>query len=234
MLNYSAVIFDLFGTLVTGWAETLFRESLYGMADAVGVDRDRFRDAWINETTYDRNVGVHATIAANVLHICKGEGVAPSDEAVARAVAIRNEFTRVLLKPRPDAVATMRALRDAGLRLALVSDCSADVPELWDTTPFASLIDLPIFSCSVGMKKPDPRIFLMASDGLGVPPERCIYVGDGGSRELTGASEVGMYAVLIAGFDEELPDYAKDKREKWEGRRIENLSELLEIAGIAR
>lgn len=231
-MRFDAVIFDLFGTLVTGFAATLFRRSLDAMADAVGADRKRFTTAWIGDTHYDRTVGTHETIEANVRRICEMEGIVPTDEGLVRAARARLDFTRALLTPRRDAVATLSAIRDAGLRTALVSDCSAEVPELWDATPFAALIDLPIFSCSARMKKPDPRIFMLACDGLGVAPDRCLYVGDGGSNELTGASAVGMQAVMIAPFDDDVPANAAGERQEWDGMKVEGMAGLLPIIGI--
>jgi putative hydrolase of the HAD superfamily len=37
--------------------------------------------------------------------------------------------------------------------------------------------------------KPDPRIFQLACKRLGLQPEDCLYVGDGGSNEFTAAKE---------------------------------------------
>lgn len=42
--------------------------------------------------------------------------------------------------------------------------------------------------------KPDPAIYLLACRRLGVAPEDCVFVGDGGDRELEGAAAVGMYS----------------------------------------
>ena len=75
-----------------------------------------------------------------------------------------------------------------GLRTALISNCSPDVPELWPTTPYVQLIDEPLFSCVERLVKPDSNLYLRAWTRLGVGPEDCVYVGDGGDHELTGAA----------------------------------------------
>ena len=117
------------------------------------------------------------------------------DEASLKAVArIRVEHTRLTLEPRPDAVATLTRLRKSGYTVGLLSNCSADVPLVWQETPFAPLLESPVFSCSVGLKKPDPRIYAAACRELDVEPADCLYVGDGSDRELTGALEAGMDA----------------------------------------
>jgi putative hydrolase of the HAD superfamily len=67
--------------------------------------------------------------------------------------------------------------------------------------PIAPLLDATVFSVEVGRCKPDPLIYLEACRRLRVAPQECLYVGDGGSRELTGAAAVGMTAVRLAAPD---------------------------------
>ena len=89
----------------------------------------------------------------------------------------------------------------------------------------APYIDHPVFSSLAGLTKPDPRIFEMACDGLGVAPETCWYVGDGDSDELAGAEAIGMDAILVA------MRYASDggvfRGIDWSGPRIERLHQFL-------
>jgi putative hydrolase of the HAD superfamily len=231
-MHFQAVLFDLFGTIVLPFASERFHRSLAEMADAVKADRAEFRRMWIEETVRDRSTGCFPTIEANVLHICRALGIEPRSEELADAAKIREAFTREILIPRPDAVSTMRALRSAGLRLALVSDCSSEVPRLWPGTPFAALIDAPVFSCSTGTKKPDPRIYRMAVDTLGVSADRCIYVGDGFSNELTGAATLGMHPLLIAPPGEVAAASADYEGMSWTGGRIETLGDIVKLLGI--
>jgi putative hydrolase of the HAD superfamily len=65
----------------------------------------------------------------------------------------------------------------------------------------------------------------MVCDRLKVAPDRCLYVGDGGSKELTGAAESGMDVVLIrASYDTVNGD-----REEWQGTRISELKQVLDL-----
>lgn len=229
-MSYRAVIFDLFGTLVPPFPNALFEETLQAMAQAVAVEYTDFRRIWNQETWHGRATGEFATIAANVQYICTALGAAPTLEQLAEAAHIRHEFTRGRLHPRAEAIETLQHLRTLGLQQALVSDCSAEVPELWAATPFTALIDVPIFSCTARLKKPDPRIYHLACQGLGVEPKACLYVGDGASQELSGAAQVGMEAVLIAPPDEIVADPAKSESSTWPGKRIQSLTELIPIA----
>ena len=79
------------------------------------------------------------------------------------------------------------------------------------------------------MQKPDARIYQLVTDQLRIEPKDCIYVGDGGSHELSGASQVGMYPVLIRFSVEERNKPYRLNSEEWNGRAISSLTELLEL-----
>ena len=86
--------------------------------------------------------------------------------------------------------------------------------------------DATVFSCSVGMRKPDPRIYRLACEELGVEPEEAMFVGDGANDELAGAERVGMKAVCILppGRDEPLWEEARG----WEPT-IKSLRDVLTL-----
>ncbi len=98
---------------------------------------------------------------------------------------------------------------------------------LWKSTPFAPLFDAAVFSCVVKLKKPDPQIYLRACADLRVVPADCLYVGDGSSRELSGAAAVGMHPVLIRAPHEQHPDTFRIDAEDWTSDVIARLSEVL-------
>jgi putative hydrolase of the HAD superfamily len=51
----------------------------------------------------------------------------------------------------------------------------------------------------VGILKPDPRIFMMALDGLGVKPTDAVFVGDSAARDMAGARALGMRHIWLTG-----------------------------------
>jgi putative hydrolase of the HAD superfamily len=127
---------------------------------------------------------------------------------------------------RPEAPTVIGLLRDRGLRIGLVSDCTSELPDAWSRLPLAGLVDAPVFSCLERTRKPDPRLFHAVADRLPADPVACLYVGDGGGRELTGASGIGMRAVLLAGPD--WHDHRDHRTEAdWAGPRISSLLELV-------
>jgi putative hydrolase of the HAD superfamily len=91
------------------------------------------------------------------------------------------------------------------------------------------MVDVEVFSCEVGLRKPDPRIYRLAAERLGVDPERCLYVGDGAYGELSGAAAVGMHAVLIRDPADAEIEALRPEAEEWDGPSIEDLREVTEL-----
>jgi len=65
------------------------------------------------------------------------------------------------------------------------------------------------FSDVVGVRKPDPQIFHLTLEGLGIIPDRAIHVGDDPATDIVGALEVGMWAVLLGPRRDSLPDHGR-------------------------
>jgi len=229
-MKHSAVIFDLFGTLVDIFSATEYREVLAAVAQAVGAPPEEFAATWRHGFD-QRAVGAFGGVGGNIEHVARQLGLQPTEEQLAEAARLRLALTRRNLEPRPDAVETLSALRAAGRRIGLISDCTSEVPALWGETPLAPLVDAAVFSSEVRLKKPDPAIYRLACERLGVAPEQCLYVGDGGSRELSGAAAVGMTPVLIRAPYEVETDVHRIDGEEWEGLRVSALREVLNLTG---
>ena len=212
---FSAVIFDLWQTLVP-WQVDEANRFYDRMAETVGVESGRFREAWLSGRP-SRETG---PIVDHLEGLFADLGV---EGEVDGLVAMRREWTKRSLVPRPDALETLAELRRRGYRLGLISVCSQDVPEVWDETPLAGTLDETVFSCDVGISKPDPRIYEIACGRLGVEPAECLFVGDGANDELPGAERVGMTAVQLRPPGEELTESGK----AWQGASIGSLAEVL-------
>jgi putative hydrolase of the HAD superfamily len=227
-MKYKAVIFDLFGTLVDNFSVSGYQTELRKMSAVLNAPVEGFSKMWRDLFT-ERVNGSHPTHQISIRYICEKLGVKVTEEQVEKASDIRLDFTVRSLKPRADAVPTIKKLKQMGYKIGLVSDCSPEAPLAWPKTAFRSVFDVTIFSCVVKMKKPDPRIFLMAAEQLGVQPNDCYYVGDGGSYELTGAAKVGMHPILIRDPKENDDTHAIDREDDWKGPAITSLKEVLEM-----
>ena len=68
------------------------------------------------------------------------------------------------------------------------------------TSALFPYFDVALISYEQGICKPSPEMYQRMIELLGVVPEECLYVGDGGSRELYGARDAGMKAVQCTWF----------------------------------
>jgi putative hydrolase of the HAD superfamily len=186
-----AVIFDLWDTLAL-WPSDGFEQTKRLMSRHIGD----FDEVWAT-TYHERQVG---PIDAYF------RGLGLDDDAVAECLRLRTGFTRDALVPRAGAIETLGELQNRGFKRGVISVCSSDVEELWDETELAKHVDDVVLSCTVGLSKPDPRIYELACRRLEVRPDECVFVGDGANDELAGAQRVGMQAVCVLppGRDEPL------------------------------
>jgi putative hydrolase of the HAD superfamily len=138
---------------------------------------------------------------------------------------------RTWFVPRPGAEELLRELRRRGVPTALISMCAPDTPAMWRASPLGGLVDVEVFSCEVALRKPDPEIYRLACERLGVEPSDCLYVGDGAYRELTGASAVGMHAVLIRDPADADVEALRPEAEEWAGDAVADLRDVLPLLG---
>ena len=80
--------------------------------------------------------------------------------------------------PYPDTEATLRALRERGIKVGIVSNVPQDLRPIFAAHGLAGLVDSFTHSFEVGAEKPDPAIFLSACKALGTRPAETLMVGD--------------------------------------------------------
>jgi putative hydrolase of the HAD superfamily len=107
----------------------------------------------------------------------------------------------------PHAVDTLWSLSNAGYLLAVVSNAFGTVAEELQQNGVCSItgetmprVGVVIDSQVVGLEKPDPRIFNLALDALGVEPSRSLYVGDTVKFDVVGAQAAGLHPVHVDPF----------------------------------
>jgi len=231
-MNSSAAIFDLFGTLVNDFVLSMGQMHAE-LATALGAPLEPFMQLW-RQTSEMRTLGAFQTVEASIEYVCCGIGAQVTTEQMTMAVEIRLRHTRRALEPRPCAVATLARLKSEGYKLALLGNCSIEIPILWQETAFANLIDHAIFSCRERLKKPDPRIYQLASERLGVAPGDCLYVADGENHELKAAAAVGIHPVLIRTPAQETRGEVLQEAREWQGDIIYTLPEVLPLLGFTK
>ena len=181
MTKIRAVCFDAFGTLVEITDKRRpFQALLQGRVETVTAEEVLTRPLSLQE------------VAARVGHEL-GEGGLAALEADLQA-----ECTSVRL--RPGIAKIWQTLRERGLRIGICSNLTlpygAPLVSALPDTP-----DAMILSYEVGLVKPDPAIFRLACDRLGLQPAEILFVGDTPSADIDGPQAIGMPAMLISEFE---------------------------------
>ena len=190
-----AIIFDCFGVLTTDtWRA--FIDSLPENTDIESV-REVHR-------SYDAGLISKSDSAEQIKEIT-GRTFTELEDAVGQEVVKNNAL-----------LDHIRDLREEGYKIGLLSNVASPwITDYFLTQKEQALFDEIVFSYQVGMTKPDPRIYKLICERLGVGTNEAVMVDDI-DRYCTAAQAEGMQAIVykdFAQFKRELvailPNYAK-------------------------
>lgn len=90
-------------------------------------------------------------------------------------------------------------LRKRGYTLGIISNLigTREIPEWLEAENFAPYFKAVVLSSVLGIRKPDPAIYLEAARRAGVEPARCAYIGDNLKRDVTGTRAAGFGMIII-------------------------------------
>jgi putative hydrolase of the HAD superfamily len=210
------VLFDLDDTLhddtfaYRSAAEEVARE----VAAEHGIDALALMDAYIAEaegfwhrlTADDLKVKL-ASIRASMWQSALESVGAGGDPDLARISAERyNAYRTKYFTLFPGAVDLLRALRERGVKLGIVTNGLSETHrEKIALLQISEYFDAIFLSDEVGMVKPDPLLFAHACRTLGGAPARSAMVGDRYDRDIRGALDAGLYTIWLNVRDESLP-----------------------------
>mgnify|MGYP001551391593 FL=1 len=209
-MTYTTVIFDFGGVITASPFEAFNR-----LEEERGLPRDFVRrvnsadpdnNAWAKFERAEIDAGAFDTLFAEEAralgHELEGEAVLA---VIAGAV-------------RPAMVAALDTLKDRGFTIACITnnvpggkmgvrgagmtrseEAAIEVADIM--ARFAHVIE----SSKAGVRKPDPRIYLMMCEKLGVEPAECIYLDDLGIN-CKPASQLGMHAIKVTSGEQALAD----------------------------
>ena len=223
-MKFNAVIFDLYGTLVDDFASSVGQLHVE-FVKTLAAPPDSFMKLW-RETTEMRVIGAFQTVEASIEYVCYLLGVPITMEQLTRAVEIRLQLIRRTLSPRPDGLEALAQIRNNGYKIGLLSNCSIEIPIVWPETAFAALVDCAVFSSREGLKKPDPRIYRLACERLGMKPEDCLYIADGENYELAAAAKVGLHTLLLRNSSRDNGSELLREAREWQGDLIDSLTDV--------
>ncbi|HEY3064672.1 MAG TPA: HAD family hydrolase [Methylomirabilota bacterium] len=203
----AAVLFDFGGTLdadgVT-WKERVGRLYRDEGVDVGGASFDRLfyaaDDALVGKI--ERTLSFQETVSRLTAGVARGLGLL--DDALAERVAARFvDDARATLRRNAGVLATL----SARYRFAIVSNFYGNLARVCGDGGLGGLFDVIVDSTDVGVCKPDPAIFRVALERLGVSPADAVFVGDSAPRDMAGARAAGLAHVwLVAdGADRAVP-----------------------------
>jgi len=195
-LRYDAICFDLFHTLV----DVAKVPSTIGAAtaDVLEVDQRQWDNACFGPLHDICEETEHQHVVQKLAHsIDQSISISKIEEATRSRQA---RFDYALSQVEDDIIEQIQSLRNKGVKTVLVSNASSGEVTAWKDSPLADCFDEVIFSCECGMAKPDPGIYQLALEKLGVRADKTLFVGDGGSQEHEGARAAGLSPVLMKKF----------------------------------
>jgi putative hydrolase of the HAD superfamily len=208
-MHYSTVIFD-FGGVVTSSPFEAFNR----LEAERGLPHDLVRR--VNSTNPDTNAWAkfeRAEIDADAF-----DGLFASEaQALGHELRGADVLTCLSGDVRPRVVAAMDALKSAGFRLGCITNnvptgegpgMSRSLGKAAEVADAMTRFEHIIESSKAGVRKPDPRIYLMMCELLGVEPAACIYLDDLGIN-CKPASVLGMHAIKVTGEVQALADLGR-------------------------
>ena len=145
---------------------------------------------WQYRDAYDRKEVSAAEYWATVA------GRELSENELTELVAMDDaQWTRV----NPDMLHLARQLKEAGLKIAILSNMQVDMLRVMRSTfEWLNDFDVQMYSCEVGMVKPSREIYVECARRLQVDPKQALFLDDK-DKNITGAEAVGMHGLLFDG-----------------------------------
>ncbi|MGV8082944.1 MAG: HAD family hydrolase [Coriobacteriia bacterium] len=207
-LNLDVVFFDVGNTLLRPHPSVaeVCREILADDGYAIGIDAIEplmpLVDAYYEERYREDDNFWASTEAASEVWVgmysllCRELGIAEDSEKI--ALRVYDAFGDAKRwAPYDDVWPAFERLRGRGLRIGLISNWDDRLASIVEGLGMGEFVETTVCSAAVGLSKPDPRIFELACERMGVSPQRCAHVGDHQYADVMGARLVGMQPVLI-------------------------------------
>ena len=202
---FDAVSLDVGGVLVVP-----DHEVLAGALTEAGIEFDRARFGvghYLAMAAVDAAASATEDFTDYLGGFVPAVGVSATHRARAHDVLAEVLATQVWRQPVEGSREGVRALVDAGLRLAVTSNSDGTIAAHlrlhgWAQLGPGSLPEVDVITDSgvVGVGKPDPAMYAATVAGLGLPPERILHVGDSVHYDVDGATACGMQAVHMDPF----------------------------------
>lgn len=178
---------DALMPLVDEYYEDRYRED-----DTFWTDEDETSAVW---------VGMYSLLARRL-------GIDADAEHIAQRVY--DEFGKAeRWRAYDDVAPAFERLSARGLTIGLISNWDKRLSRIFDGLGLSGSIATIVSSAEVGLHKPDPRIFELACERIGVHPSLAAHVGDHHYADMVGAEAVGMLGVMIDRHEQAQPSHPR-------------------------
>lgn len=236
MISAKGIIFDYGGTIDTNgihWAEVIWAE--YQRAEA-GVNRELFREAYVHgERTLGKNRIIEPThtfhdlleikmkiqfdylVSQGATHLASGNKATEIAEGcysqVLETLKTTCHIVEEVSKNRP---------------IVLVTNFYGNMPVVLKEFSLDKYFDTIVESSVVGLRKPDPQLFALGVEALGLPAEDIVVIGDSYRKDIAPARSLDCKAVWLkkAVWEEEPIEFGKEPTAV-----IDSLEQLTGIIG---
>lgn len=189
MTKISAVIFD-YGNVLCLPPDPLDCQRMRSLA---GFDEEATfnRMYWVNRDAYDR-----AAIDGQRYWQGIGEGLGKQFSAE-QIDALTAQDVALWARANPVVLGWARTLQESGMKTAILSNMPSNLSGYLRQSPeWLQHFDYVVFSCEVGLLKPEPAIYHACLEGLRSMPEETLFIDDKPAN-VEGALAVGIHALLF-------------------------------------
>jgi HAD superfamily hydrolase (TIGR01509 family) len=206
-----AILFDAGFTLVFHDGARLAAYAAKGgvTADAAALEgAERALRAELRETEgvvmrthADGGFSWHERMYRRLLALAKTPGEPDSLDRAASVILREHRASNAWRRIGIGVRESLERLRDAGFKLAVVSNSEGTIEQMLVEIGLRDLLSAVVDSSVIGFTKPDPRLFAVALEQLGVAPGEALMIGDSPSADVDGAHAAGIRAALIDPYD---------------------------------
>lgn len=235
--DIKGIIFDYGGTLDTGgdhWSEVIWAAYQKG---GVAVSKAEFREAYVfaeRELARTLHILPHHNFRDLLdikmqleLQWLSENALFPPSQVAAKAREVAGYCYESARNSVGKAAPVLKKLSES-FKLVLVSNFYGNIETVLKDFGIDSFFSKIVESAVVGVRKPDPKIFALGCEALGLQPEEVLVVGDSYSKDIVPAEKLGCKVLWLKG-----KGWTAEEDERMHPAIIKNLGEVLTLLGMA-